>query len=49
MKKRTAKERRAMSRSDEEIVDELDLRLGYFIGWAGPKPLPVLPVKQSLL
>jgi hypothetical protein len=35
-----------MSRSDEEIVDELDLRLGYSIGWAGPKPLPVLPVKQ---
>jgi hypothetical protein len=44
MKKRTAKERRAMSRSDEEIIDELDVRLGYRMGW--PKPLPVLPVKQ---
>ena len=33
-----------MSRSDEEIIDEIDVRLGYRMGW--PKPLPVLPVKQ---
>jgi hypothetical protein len=33
--------RRVMSRSDEEIIDEVDLRLGYRMGW--PRPLPVLP------
>jgi hypothetical protein len=45
MKKRTAKERRIMSRSDQEIIDELDVRLPYRMGW--PKPLPVLPVRQT--
>lgn len=34
-----------MSRSDEEILDEVDLRLAYRIGW--PEPLPVLPVRLT--
>ncbi|KAL1983393.1 hypothetical protein VTN96DRAFT_10375 [Rasamsonia emersonii] len=41
----TAKERRLMSRSDEEMLDELDLRLDYRVGW--PKPLPVLPIRLT--
>lgn len=34
-----------MSRSDEEMLDELDLRLDYRVGW--PKPLPVLPIRLT--
>lgn len=34
-----------MSRSDEEVIEELDSRLDYRIGW--PKPLPVLPAKLT--
>jgi hypothetical protein len=34
-----------MSQSDKEVLDELDLRLPYRMGW--PRPLPVLPVQQT--
>ncbi|PGH08475.1 hypothetical protein AJ79_05964 [Helicocarpus griseus UAMH5409] len=33
---------RLHSRSDEEIIEEIDYRLNHRIGW--PKPLPVLPL-----
>ncbi|KAN0075795.1 hypothetical protein V8E54_007065 [Elaphomyces granulatus] len=45
MKRWTAKERRMRSRSDEEVIDELDLRLPYRMGWL--RSLPVLPVQQT--
>lgn len=37
-----AKNRRFLSRSDEEILDEIDARVDHRMGW--PKPLPVLPL-----
>lgn len=38
-----AKARRLLSRSDEEILDEIDDSVPYRMGW--PRPLPVAPVK----
>src|SRR5436190_4378165 len=39
------KNRRFPSRSDEEVLEEMDVRLDYRIGW--PKPLPVLPLQLT--
>ncbi|PGH04333.1 hypothetical protein AJ79_07113 [Helicocarpus griseus UAMH5409] len=40
-----ANERQHMSRSDEEIIEEIDRRLLYRYGW--PKTMPILPVQTS--
>ncbi|KAK2748870.1 hypothetical protein FQN55_004012 [Onygenales sp. PD_40] len=41
------KKRRLLSRSDKEIIDEIDYRVDYRTGW--PKPLPVLPLVVTRL
>lgn len=43
----TAKERRLLSRSEEETENEADYRFPGRLGW--PKPLPVLPLRTTLV
>lgn len=43
----SAKKRRFLSRSDEEIIDEIDCRQRYRLGW--PRPLPVLPLVLTVV